>query len=80
MAQVLREHLEREEYPKQVIVMVTTDYELQVFATRLKEFDDDREESSGDGVSSGDGAASGDRVSSGDGAASGDGGLSGDGA
>lgn len=78
MAQVLREHLEREEYPKQVIVMVTTDYELQVFATRLKELDDDREESSGDAEASGDGGSSDDEVASGDGAASGNGAANGD--
>ncbi len=36
MLEVLREHMEREEYPREVTVMVATEYELQAFATRLE--------------------------------------------
>ncbi len=36
MVSALREHLEREEYPKQVVVMVTSAYELDVFAARIR--------------------------------------------
>ncbi len=37
MFQVLREHMENEEYPREVIVMVTTDYDLQAFTSHLGE-------------------------------------------
>jgi len=36
MVSALREHLEREEYPKQVVVMVTSAYEFDVFAARIR--------------------------------------------
>ena len=36
MLEVLREHMEREGYPREVTVMVATEYELQAFATRLE--------------------------------------------
>ena len=32
---VLRGHMEVEEYPREVTVMVATEYELQAFASRL---------------------------------------------
>jgi O-acetyl-ADP-ribose deacetylase (regulator of RNase III) len=35
MFEVLRGHMEEEEYPREVTVMVTTEYELQTFASRL---------------------------------------------
>ncbi len=35
MFEVLRGHMESEEYPREVTVMVATDYELQAFASRL---------------------------------------------
>ena len=35
MFEVLRGHMEDEEYPREVTVMVTTEYELQAFASRL---------------------------------------------
>jgi O-acetyl-ADP-ribose deacetylase (regulator of RNase III) len=35
MVPVLREHLEREDYPKKVVIMVTSAYELHVFTGRL---------------------------------------------
>ena len=34
MFEVLREHMESEEYPREVTVMVATEYELQAFASR----------------------------------------------
>jgi O-acetyl-ADP-ribose deacetylase (regulator of RNase III) len=37
MFQVLRDHMENEEYPREVIVMVTTDYDLQAFTSHLGE-------------------------------------------
>ena len=36
MVPVLREHLEREDYPRHVLVMVTTAYEMETFAGRLR--------------------------------------------
>jgi len=36
MFEVLREHMEGEEYPREVTVMVATEYELQVFASHLE--------------------------------------------
>ena len=36
MFEVLRGHMESEEYPREVTVMVTTEYELQAFAARLE--------------------------------------------
>jgi O-acetyl-ADP-ribose deacetylase (regulator of RNase III) len=35
MFEVLRGHMEKEEYPREVTVMVGTEYELQTFASRL---------------------------------------------
>ena len=35
MFEVLRGHMEKEEYPREVTVMVTTEYELQAFVSRL---------------------------------------------
>jgi O-acetyl-ADP-ribose deacetylase (regulator of RNase III) len=35
MFEVLRGHMEDEEYPREVTVMVSTEYELQAFASRL---------------------------------------------
>ena len=35
MFEVLRGHMESEEYPREVTVMVATEYELQAFASRL---------------------------------------------
>lgn len=37
MFEVLRGHMENEEYPREVTVMVTTEYDLQAFASRLGE-------------------------------------------
>ena len=37
MVDVLREHMESEEYPGQVTVVVATEYEAQAFASRLTE-------------------------------------------
>ena len=37
MCEVLRDHMRTEEYPREITVMVTTDYELQAFVTRLEE-------------------------------------------
>ena len=39
MCEVLRGHMQNEEYPREVTVMVATDYELQAFASRLEEPD-----------------------------------------
>ena len=36
MFEVLRGHMEGEEYPQEVTVMVATEYELQAFASRLE--------------------------------------------
>ena len=36
MFEVLRGHMESEEYPREVTVMVATEYELQVFASQLE--------------------------------------------
>ncbi len=36
MLEVLRGHMESEEYPREVTVMVATEYELQAFASRLE--------------------------------------------
>ena len=36
MFEVLRGHMESEEYPREVTVMVATEYELQAFASRLE--------------------------------------------
>jgi len=36
MFEVLRGHMENEEYPREVTVMVATEYELQAFASRLE--------------------------------------------
>lgn len=63
MMPVLRQHLGCEDYPKQVIVMVPTDYELDVFTSRLQDPEHDREKpsdasSSDDAVSSDDGEPS----------------------
>jgi O-acetyl-ADP-ribose deacetylase (regulator of RNase III) len=41
MIPVLREHLEREDYPKQVVVMVTTAYEEQAFGALFPNYDTD---------------------------------------
>ena len=62
MVPVLREHLGYSEYPKEVIVMVTTDYELAAFATRLEDSEDDREEPNGDEAADGTGGLNGDGV------------------
>ena len=37
MCEVLRGHMQNEEYPREITVMVATDYELQAFASRLEE-------------------------------------------
>ena len=37
MCGVLRGHMENEEYPREITVMVATDYELQAFASRMEE-------------------------------------------
>jgi O-acetyl-ADP-ribose deacetylase (regulator of RNase III) len=37
MCEVLRDHMRNEEYPREITVMVTTDYELQAFVSRLEE-------------------------------------------
>ncbi len=37
MCEVLRDHMQHEEYPREITVMVATDYELHVFASRLEE-------------------------------------------
>ena len=39
MLEVLRGHMQSEEYPREVTVMVTTDYEWQAFDSRLGEPD-----------------------------------------
>ncbi len=68
MMSALREHLEREEYPKQVVVMVTSSYEFDVFAARIHKPEDERRESSSNGVSNGVGASSEEGKLNGDGA------------
>ena len=37
MFEVLRGHMEDEEYPREITVMVATEYELQLFASRLSQ-------------------------------------------
>lgn len=48
MLEVIRGHMENEEYPKEVTVMVATEYELQAFTSRLRGHTDVVGEPAGD--------------------------------
>jgi hypothetical protein len=37
MCEVLRDHMRNEECPREITVMVATEYELQAFVSRLEE-------------------------------------------
>ena len=52
MVPVLREHLDREDFPKEVVVMMTTTYELEAFTARLNRPEDERVDPGGNGAGS----------------------------